>query len=394
MSQPVGPALPEKKSCIFYKLMVSSILQDKKLRIPYKFVKKFGDELSSIATLAVPSGRLWLVELRKDKKRMWFDNGWNVFVEYYSICIGYFLVFRYEGNSHFDVHVYDLKASEINYRSSSLNKSPEPAHDKHVKDIEDDDFAKILGSQPTCSSSYFLIDKDFDECIEHDWNKYKNSTCGTDQKINVHDLQATFQSTRDKGIQFSGVELMSTADEGGLYFLNETQQNIKKIKQETELNMDAHESLGKAEVNEDLPAMNSPRSVSRRRRDVTTEEKQSACRAAAKFKPDNPFCRIILRPSYVYKGILLHIPRCFAQRHLNGVDGTITLQVSEGKKWPVRCIYGQGSLKFSKGWAEFVLDNNLDEGDICVFELINTKEIVLKVTIFRVLEDADAANQL
>ncbi|XWS67971.1 hypothetical protein CRYUN_Cryun04dG0050300 [Craigia yunnanensis] len=362
-------------------------------RIPYKFVKKFGDELSSIATLTVPSGRLWLVELRKDNKRMWLDSGWNVFVEYYSICVGYFLVFRYEGNSHFDVHVYNLKASEINYLPNSLNNSQEPGHDKHLKNIEDGDFAEIMGSQPTCSSSDFLIVKDFDECLDHDRKKYKNSTY-LHQKNNVHDLQATFQSTRDKGIQVSGVELTSTADEGGLYFLNETQENAKEIKQETELNMDEHESLGKFEVKEKLPAMNSPRSVPRRRRDVTTEEKQSAFHAAAMFKSDNPFCRIILRPSYVYKGILLHIPRCFARRYLNGVDGIITLKVSEGKKWPVQCIYGNDSLKFSKGWAEFVLDNNLDEGDVCVFELINTKEIVLKVTIFRVLEDAVAVNQL
>ncbi|XP_022763315.1 B3 domain-containing transcription factor VRN1-like isoform X2 [Durio zibethinus] len=397
MSQPVGPALPEKKSCIFYKLVVASILQDKKLRIPYKFVKKFGDELSSIATLTVPSGRLWLVELTKDNKRMWFDCGWNVFVEYYSICIGYFLIFRYEGNSHFNVHIYDLKTSEINYLSSSLSNSLEPGHGKHVKGIEDGDIAEFMGSQLTCSSSNFLSYKGFDESLDHDRKKYKNSTCGADlknlhQKNNVHDLQATFQSTQDKGIQFSGVELTSTVDEGGLFFLDETQQNTKKIKQETE--PIKHESLGKFEVKEEFPAMNSPRSVSRRWRDVTTEEKQSAFRAAAMFKPDNPFCRIILRPSYVYKGILLHIPRIFAQKYLNGVDGTITLQVSEGKKWPVRCIYAHGSLKFSKGWAEFVLDNNLDEGDVCVFELINTKEIVLKVTIFRVLDNAVAVKQL
>ena len=301
-------------------------------RIPYKFVKKFGDELSSIATLTVPSGRLWLVELRKDNKRMWLDSGWNVFVEYYSICVGYFLVFRYEGNSHFNVHVYNLKASEINYLSNSLNNSQEPGHDNHLKDIEDRDFAEIMGSQPTCSSSYFLIDKDFDECLDHDRKKYKNSTY-LHQKNNVHDLQATFQSTRDKGIHVSGVELRSTADEGGLYFLNETQENTKEIKQETEpsklhelkcflyrvflidfsypnslKDMDEHESLGKFEVKEKLPAMNSPRSVPRRRRDVTTEEKQSAFHAAAMFKSDNPFCRIILRPSYVYKGILLVSP--------------------------------------------------------------------------------------
>ncbi|KAB2047352.1 hypothetical protein ES319_A13G039300v1 [Gossypium barbadense] len=298
MSQPTGPSLPHKKSCIFYKLMVASILHDKKLKIPNKFVKKFGHELSSIATLNVPSGRLWLVELRKENKRVWLD-------------------------------------------------------------------------------------------CDHDRKKRKNSTF-LDQKNDVDDLRVTVQSTRDKGIQFNGVELTSAADEGGLNFLNGTQKNTKEIKQEIE--PDEYKSLGKFIVKEELPAMNSPRSDDKKRRDATAEGKQIALRAAAMFKPDNPFCRVILRPSYVYKGIFLHIPRCFALRYLNGVDGIVTLQVSEGKKWPVRCIYGQSSWKFSKGWAEFVLDNNLDEGDVCVFELISTKEIVLKVTIFRVLEDGVAVN--
>ncbi|GMI88202.1 REPRODUCTIVE MERISTEM 39, REDUCED VERNALIZATION RESPONSE 1 [Hibiscus trionum] len=385
MSQPVTPSLPEKKSCIFYKLMVASNLQDKKLKIPNKFVKKFGDELSSIAMLTVPGGRLWLVELRKENKRAWLDSGWTVFLEYYSICIGYFLVFKYEGNSRFNVQIYNLKASEITYQSNRLNNSHEPCHDKCLKDLEVSDFDGITDSQPASSSSYFLIDNDFDECLDHDRKKCKNCTC-LDQKNNVDDLRATFQSTRDKGIQFSGVEVTTAADEGGPYFLSGTQTNTKEIKQEIE--------PGKFNVKEELPTMNSPGIVHRRRGDVTAEGKQVALRAAAMFKPDNPFCRIILRPSYVYKGIFLHVPRCFALRYLNGVDGIITLQASNGKRWPVRCIYGQSSWKFSKGWAEFVLDNNLDEGDVCVFELISTNEIVLKVTIFRVLEDGIAGNQL
>lgn len=284
-------------------------------RIPFKFVKKFGDELSSIATLIVPGGRHWLVQLRKDDIRMWFDSGWNVFVEYYSIGIGCFLVFKYEGNSCFNVHVYDLKASEINYLPDGINNSHESGHDKHVKD---DGFAEIMD----------------------DRKEYKNSTCGTDlknlhQKNNGHDLQATFQSTRDKGIQFSGVEveLTSTADEGESDFLNETQKNIKKSEQETELSklhelksflyrvflidfshakslkdMNEHESLGKGEVNEVLRDMRAPRYVPRRQREVTREEKQNAFRAASMFNPDNPFCRIVLRPSYVYNGILLVSP--------------------------------------------------------------------------------------
>ncbi|KAK8564289.1 hypothetical protein V6N13_005478 [Hibiscus sabdariffa] len=372
--QPVGPSLPQNnKSCIFYKLMVPSILQDKKLKIPNKFVKKFGDELSSIATLTVPSGRQWLVELWEDNKKIWLDGGWNAFVEYYSICIGYFLVFKYEGNSRFDVNVYNLKASEIDYPSNNLNGSLEPVCNPRLKDIEDGGFA----------------DKDVDDCLHHDRKRCKNSTC-LHLENEVHDLRAMSRSARDKGIQFDGVELTSTGDEGGLCFSNETRGIHKAIKQEPDLNMDEHGPLWKIKVKDEVPAPNSP-SVPRRRRDVTAEEKQCAFRAASMFKPDNPFCRVILRPSYVYKGVLLHLPRCFAQKYLNGVDGIITLQVPEGKTWPVQCVYCNGNLRFSKGWAEFVLDNNLDEGDVCIFELINTKEIVLRVAIFRALQDCENA---
>lgn len=43
----------------------------------------------------------------------------------------------------------------------------------------------------------------------------------------------------------------------------------------------------------------------RRWRAVTPEEKERAVRAADMFKSDNPFCKVILRPSYVYRGFLL-----------------------------------------------------------------------------------------
>ena len=39
------------------------------------------------------------------------------------------------------------------------------------------------------------------------------------------------------------------------------------------------------------------------------------------------------------------------------------------------------------------LENNLGEGDVCVFELLKMKEVVLKVTVFCVLEDEGLINQ-
>ncbi|GLT86316.1 hypothetical protein SLE2022_044610 [Rubroshorea leprosula] len=397
MSESAPPELPESKTCIFSKLIVASILQEKKLRIPHKLIKKYGDELASVAMLTVPSGRVWVVELRKANQKLWLDTGWQEFVEYYSICVGYLLVFKYEGNSCFAVQIFDLAASEIKYPCRSLCNVEEPSNGKlcrvhHVIDLEDGDSAETMGSCPTCLSSVSLINKDFDESPGGDQAKYKNSPCRAIIRNSclgqeAYNFQATSQLTRDIGIQFSGVELTSNADGVELQFLPEVEQRAKRIKQETEPDLPVHlESLSKYEVKEFPNVVNSSWNY-RERRVVTAEEKERAIHAAAMFNPENPFCRIILRPSYVYKGLLLHVPASFARACLNGTE-YITLEVSEHKQWRVRCLSGPRGTKFTKGWPEFVWDNNLTAGDVCVFELINTKDIVLKVTIFRVFECA------
>lgn len=84
-----------------------------------------------------------------------------------------------------------------------------------------------------------------------------------------------------------------------------------------------------------------------------------------------------------------YLPACFAQKHLCGVSGFIKLQLPDGRQWSVRCRYGGGKAKLSQGWYEFTLENNLGEGDVCVLEMLNAKDLILKVTIFRVLESSE-----
>ncbi|KAK1556950.1 hypothetical protein Q3G72_015122 [Acer saccharum] len=99
----------------FGKVILASTLEENKLRIPEEFVRKFGEELSDVATLRVPNGRVWHVRLTKDGKKIWFHVGWNDFVKYHSICVGSFLVFKYGKNSNFDVLIFDTTACEIQY---------------------------------------------------------------------------------------------------------------------------------------------------------------------------------------------------------------------------------------------------------------------------------------
>jgi len=59
-----------------------------------------------------------------------------------------------------------------------------------------------------------------------------------------------------------------------------------------------------------------------------------------------------------------------------------------GKSWGVMCHLQvpRGQRKFQKlckGWKRFACDNNLQVGDLCLFELLETKKYTMNVHIVR-----------
>lgn len=90
---------------------------------------------------------------------------------------------------------------------------------------------------------------------------------------------------------------------------------------------------------------------------------------------------------------LQNLPARFAKKYLHGVSESIQLEVSSGKQWTVHCVRINGPVRcLGSGWRRFAKDNNLREGDVCVFELIQVEDVVLKVSIFCVSEDTRQTN--
>ncbi|KAK4733432.1 hypothetical protein R3W88_007693 [Solanum pinnatisectum] len=98
----------------FYKIIVSP--QCTSLRIPEDFSNRYcKNNLQNLAYLEVPSGKVWEVEVVHSEDQIWQDKGWLDFVDYHSISCGHFLMFGYDGRSHFNVTIFDLSATEIEY---------------------------------------------------------------------------------------------------------------------------------------------------------------------------------------------------------------------------------------------------------------------------------------
>ncbi|CAN6449359.1 unnamed protein product [Victoria cruziana] len=126
-----------------------------------------------------------------------------------------------------------------------------------------------------------------------------------------------------------------------------------------------------------------------RRRPVTHEEKRKALMSAISMESPFPTFIVTMKPTCVYKGFYVNIPVDFLrEHHILGETRTIKLQNVDGREWAVRLLRRGDRGGLESGWSDFVYDNNLEEGDVCVFELIGDKKkmLVLKVVIFRVVE--------
>ncbi|KAI4375718.1 hypothetical protein MLD38_013552 [Melastoma candidum] len=376
-------------------------------RIPDNFVRKVRDELSAVSTLNVPDGSVWHIGIQKIDNKFWFHEGWQNFAEHYSIGVGYFLVFGYEGNSIFNIYIFNLTTSEINYHSNTRHNPHYSRQLNIFKEMEDDDVAALFGSSSLSASNaslkrkaiggssaaadHLTLNRGFAPMTMH--NLFNGNMHHQQQKNALGSHAAGMRAIPDIIVQAGGIKFRSGEDD--VKMSSPSDQVMKKVKKPRK----------KWKSDPNLPMSGTPTdsessesrfrfyaSASTRKRTVTAEERERAINAAKTFEPDNPFCRVVLRPSYLYRGCIMYLPSCFTEKHLNGVSGFIKLQLPDGRQWQVRCLYRAGRVKLSQGWYDFCLENNLAEGDVCVFELIRARDIVLKVYLFRVMDEAGMVN--
>ncbi|KAJ3673208.1 hypothetical protein LUZ60_006582 [Juncus effusus] len=136
------------------------------------------------------------------------------------------------------------------------------------------------------------------------------------------------------------------------------------------------------------------------RRNVSDKQRESAKSRAAKFSSSKPFFAMVMKETSVYRLFYLRIPTQFARKNLPNKRSIIVLRMSGGsKKWEVNCQFSNGGVqaenqpqlqkkenqshwRIQKGWKKFSLDNNLEDGDVCVFKMTGKKEENVKINIY------------
>lgn len=124
--------------------------------IPRKFARIFGENLNDSIFLNASSGSVWPIDLERHEGKVWMQNGWPEFAKFYSICVGYLLLFEYQGDSKFQVLIFDPSSSEIEYpvaNTDKLNFVKLSPVKKRVIDIDDSTSSDDSSSPDDSSSS-------------------------------------------------------------------------------------------------------------------------------------------------------------------------------------------------------------------------------------------------
>ncbi|XP_047050297.1 B3 domain-containing protein LOC_Os12g40080-like [Lolium rigidum] len=112
----------------FFKIMVGDFQE--KMIIPDKFVKNFKGQISKVIKLEAPDGNKYDVQATRDLNKIVLGSGWATFATFYELKEGCVLVFRYIGDSHFRVLIFDYPSCcekevfhvVINYGSNDQEK--------------------------------------------------------------------------------------------------------------------------------------------------------------------------------------------------------------------------------------------------------------------------------
>ncbi|KAK1369035.1 hypothetical protein POM88_035127 [Heracleum sosnowskyi] len=412
------------KSKSFFKIILNDVGCHTKLLFPKKFIRISGKYLKDSVSLNAPSGLEWSVEVKRQKGKVWLQNGWPDFANFYAIRFGYLLVFEYKGDSKFQVLIFDPSSVEIDYPLAGSDRSDfgiSTQAKKRVLEVDDSRSSdnvvrackKTRTESPSAETSSKLkqekakaackVDKDRARALAYGFksknpffvhlmkeshivgggwpNVYIPKTFKDAHGNWENNDQLTLQVAGRSWVVFCNLNLRCNQcriSRGWTIFARDNSLNVgdvcvfELINQSTKLFKvfisRAAKGTDGAE-NERLPG-------------VRNEAHRSRVLESVKaFKPEHPNFKVKVKDSYLYGGSIT-VPLEFINSHVTIDSCSVNLQLPDGRVWSVKCYIRKKCAKFSAGWKNFSRENNLAEGDICGFELV--KERLFNVVIFRV----------
>ncbi|WOK95216.1 B3 domain-containing protein [Canna indica] len=104
----------------FFRVLLPEFTE--KMLLPRAFTQHIEPENRQKATILSPLGKFWHVDLKSDGRQLFFGDGWKEFARAHDFAVGFFLVFRYEGNLVFTIRVFDLSCCQKAYSKNNARR--------------------------------------------------------------------------------------------------------------------------------------------------------------------------------------------------------------------------------------------------------------------------------
>ncbi|KAI3876518.1 hypothetical protein MKX03_030335 [Papaver bracteatum] len=387
------------------------------LKFPKKLVNKcLVDELSEInvVTLKGPSGRTWSIQLVKyGSEELYLKKGWEVFVQEHKLKENDVLLFKYNlGTSVFDVLMFDEAnfcekdcKNEASHRSSKewLNES---------KRVEREPWSDVKGYHKSkgLNEGRKRVERDPSfEIIETKTVRYKkkaNTRSDDDEedeqiygRVIAHprlERQPSFEIIEHKKVHYKKKAIAISDDE-------EDEEVYGRVIVHPRSSNPLPGSKGKAlvhvkpeEVSEDeeVTPVNPLALVLKRK---TGKEEQEAFEQAVREGKQRraPHFVVCMKRSHISAIYYMTVPVDAARKHIDPATKRIYVEMN-GKTWKAKYVWkkeGVNSGITGRGWTDFVQENRIKVGDVCLFEITSPsattskKSVRFEVSIFQTDED-------
>ncbi|CAL4926261.1 unnamed protein product [Urochloa decumbens] len=309
------------------------------MTIPDRFVNHFRGELSGSIEIESPDGSVYCVKVTKHMNKFVLQCGWEVFIDAHRIKDNDSLLFQHIENSRFKVLIFDSDGCEKVFSCSGI-KITSNAQERAAEyvDISDSahDYKKNISSARKRSAN----------CQRHTPN-YRRK---------VAKVAVAASSCEESGYIIDS----STADYESSFELDDSETNQE------------------------------PDYVLSRMSTLSEEQEEKVEELIKEIRPGITVFVAIMKPSNVRsQQPSLVIGHDYAAAHFPHTNQIVTLQrPGKNKKWRPKFYIrkDRATHMFIGPWSDFVHDNHLREGDICIFQPVNNAGTKFTITVHVIRE--------
>ncbi|KAJ1690157.1 hypothetical protein LUZ63_014312 [Rhynchospora breviuscula] len=359
--------------------------------LPENVTKHFSSLVGKFLKFKCPGGDTWQVELIKAGDKLVLEAGWNKFAGSNNVWQDDLLTFKLVSGSTFEVRIFDSLGWEICGSSGEEKEEEDEEEEEATNDVsigKAHEFQVQEGSMSHASSRIKTATGKDCTSAKSALNLHAGKKRSSSHNQNSFPLQKRLKTSNCPSLcpedeKVVRKEVPRSSQEKEEEFLEELEEARRN-----DLLATAHPNLlaGKKGLQEYGPSeTKSPKENHSRDcgvpvdfvcgqfrwRTMTDEQKTRANSLAVEINAGNPAFLHVLQKSCLAKKPSIYIPKEFSAKYLPDQNQTILLRRPEKESiWLANYYFCPRRQRIeSRSLFKFMQENNLQEGDICMFEL-------------------------